>query len=879
MPPTVTPLFRTRAAAVALLVGLSAAVAVGSLTPVSAHSAIAASAARRAVNNLLHLPAYAALTLAWAWALRAVAGLSPTRRGAVAHARSPRSTASPWSCASWPCRAGTASVGDALLNAAGAGAAAGGTRADCSQACRTAGRAPDGCGPAMKQELAELWQLGRGLARGLMRHEGSVSQKAVRSAFWVMAGMGISRVLDLVRTVILVRLLVPADFGVMACRGLSGCRGLVFTETGVGAAVVQRRDLDDETLNTAWTMQVIRNVLLYGIVWFLAPVAARFYDNPVITPILRVVASAFVCSGFRNIGLIVLSRDLDFRTTEIFQVVTETLGVAVTVVAAVILHSVWALAIGQVVFAVLKLIGSYVIHPYRPHFALSGPHMRSLFGVRRERDGVRHPGVPCNQTDSAVVGKVVGMAGLGFYSLAQNLSNLPVSCISGVLGSVAFPTYATFQRDPARLRATMGEVLWAVTVLAIPASVGLWLLAPAVGARHLRRQVAAHGWVLPHTDRVRPEQRIRPGDRARHDGDGQTTVGRCRLRHTCRHPGCLDIPGLPHLGPFGRSRRRGPCDGGGDRVELLAGRTAVRRRALKEVAPGIGPLRRRIGGHGTFRYTCWPGGGWPGPPWDWWRGGVGVLVYFAWPLATGRQLYAGSRGSLPSLRSGRCEGCMGMSTQRTVSAGAQAVPRRIGFCTDARTWGGSELYLVALVEEALGRGHQVWVMCPDGHPFLTDPGRRLPASVRVLPVAMPRGGDAGPQQQQPPEAPPHERRSASSGMLKRALRHATPGSLRRIIGLTRETARLAGLWRRAGVDLVHTNISGSETGPVAARMARIAAISNSVQPPASRPTGSTWPTGCWSGSAFAAWTRPLWRQRPCVTPGRRGCASIPAACA
>ena len=167
---------------------------------------------------------------------------------------------------------------------------------------------------------------------------------------------------------------------------------------------------------------------------------------------------------------------------------------------------------------------------------------------------------------------------------------------------------------------------------------------------------------------------------------------------------------------------------------------------------------------------------------------------------------------------------MGMSTQRTVSAGAQAVPRRIGFCTDARTWGGSELYLVALVEEALGRGHQVWVMCPDGHPFLTDPGRRLPASVRVLPVAMPRGGDAGPQQQQPPEAPPHERRSADSGMLKRALRHATPGSLRRIIGLTRETARLAGLWRRAGVDLVHANISGSETGPVAARMARIAAI-------------------------------------------------------
>ena len=147
------------------------------------------------------------------------------------------------------------------------------------------------------------------------------------------------------RAVILARLLVAADFGIWRVALMLVATVLVLTETGVTAAVVQR-NLDDETLNTAWTMQVIRNTLLYGVVWFLAPLGASFYDNPQITPILRVVGLSFVFTGFTNIGLTLLRRDLDFRKTEIFQVVTETLGVVITLVAAFILHSVWALAVG-----------------------------------------------------------------------------------------------------------------------------------------------------------------------------------------------------------------------------------------------------------------------------------------------------------------------------------------------------------------------------------------------------------------------------------------------------------------------------------------------------------------------------------------------------
>jgi O-antigen/teichoic acid export membrane protein len=332
----------------------------------------------------------------------------------------------------------------------------------------------------MSNKLKEAWHLGWAVARGLLRHEGSVGQKAVRSGFWVMIGMGAGQVIGLVQTVILVRLLLPADFGVMRIAGVVIAAVLVLTDSGVNAAIVQRRDLDRETIDTAWTMGVIRSVLLFVGVWFLAPLGASYYGNALITPIVRVVALGFIFSGFSNIGMTLLVRDLDFRTTEIYSVVVQVFGVTVTVVAAFILHSVWALAIGRAVFAAIKLVGSYIVHPYRPRFALSGRQVRSLLSFGLNMTAVGFIGFFNGQTASAVVGKVVGIPALGLYAVAFSLSNLPVNTISSVLNAVAFPTYSALQKDPAKLRGAMGEVLWVVTMLAVPASVGLWLLAPQI---------------------------------------------------------------------------------------------------------------------------------------------------------------------------------------------------------------------------------------------------------------------------------------------------------------------------------------------------------------------------------------------------------------
>lgn len=314
--------------------------------------------------------------------------------------------------------------------------------------------------------------------RGLWRAEGSVSQKAVRGAFWTVANEWVSTALGFVQTVILVRLLVPADFGIMRIAAFLLALVLTFTRTGMDAAIIQRQYAGRKTIDSAWTINLVRSVLLYAAVFFAAPYVARFYGNPVICPILRVVGLKLLFAGFTNIGLALLRKDLDFRVHELFFAATHAVGVAVTLVGAFILRSVWAIAIGQVVAAGIQMVASYVVHPYRPRPVFDWAENRKLLGFGLNLTGSGILVFLSTQGDDALVGKVVGLTGLGYYTLAYGLSILPLKTITRVLSSVSFPAFSKLQGDLRRLARAFSRVQMVVSALVLPASIGLLLVAP-----------------------------------------------------------------------------------------------------------------------------------------------------------------------------------------------------------------------------------------------------------------------------------------------------------------------------------------------------------------------------------------------------------------
>jgi lipopolysaccharide exporter len=314
--------------------------------------------------------------------------------------------------------------------------------------------------------------------RSLFREDGSLKQRATRSGVWVLLAYGLARGLGIIRSVILARLLAPADFGVMRYVDIVVGLLAVVTELGVGAAIIYHQQDDKEFLSTAWLVSFFRGCLLCVLALVAAGPAARFFNEPLLQPVLRVMSITFVISGMNSIGLFLMQRELDFRRLTWLEITASLLSLVVSVVAAYELHNTWALVIGAFVQVIVMMLGSYVIAPFLPLFRWSKQAFRSIFGYGRFLLGADLINYALTYGDNALVGKMLGSEQLGLYGLGYDLANLPTNSVVPVIGKVAFPTYAKLQADVPLLRKAYFQVLKLISLAVVPIVGGMFVLAP-----------------------------------------------------------------------------------------------------------------------------------------------------------------------------------------------------------------------------------------------------------------------------------------------------------------------------------------------------------------------------------------------------------------
>jgi lipopolysaccharide exporter len=330
---------------------------------------------------------------------------------------------------------------------------------------------------ASRQQIVSLL---RASVLGLMGSGGSLSQQIARGGVWVFASYGIQQALSMARSIVLARLLTPADFGIMGMASLSLALLTVFTETGIWSALIQRSDLDQPTLNTAWVISAVRGTILGLVTLGAAPWVGGFFGEPLLVPMLRVMALSFVLSGFNSLGLVLLQKDLDFRTLAAFHLATSAVNVMAATVAAFLLHSVWALVIGSLAGALMALFLSYLVHPFRPQLRFDRGRAREVLSFGKFLTASSIVNYVLTQGDDAYVGKVLGGEALGLYEVAYRLSNLPATSISHVLNQVTLPAYSAMQHDLEQLRATYLRILKLTALAVFPMAAGLFGLAPLI---------------------------------------------------------------------------------------------------------------------------------------------------------------------------------------------------------------------------------------------------------------------------------------------------------------------------------------------------------------------------------------------------------------
>lgn len=308
------------------------------------------------------------------------------------------------------------------------------------------------------------------------RSNQSLSQKAIRGGFWVIALKIIAQIFNLLRLIIIARILAPNDFGLMGVAMLVMGILEVFSQTGFQTALIQKKEKIEPYLNSAWTISILRGFILFVLLYFIAPYATTFFKVPAAMAIIRVVGFSILIQAFTNVAVVCFQKELEFNKQFFYQLSGILADFAVAVFVAVIFKNVWALVFGLLAGDFVRLIVSYFIHPYRPRLSLNLEKIRELFGFGKWILGSSILIFLITQGDDILVGKILGVTMLGFYQLAYQISNAPATGITHVISQVTFPAYAKIQDNLFKLKGVCLRVLRLTILLSLPISGLIFIL-------------------------------------------------------------------------------------------------------------------------------------------------------------------------------------------------------------------------------------------------------------------------------------------------------------------------------------------------------------------------------------------------------------------
>lgn len=280
----------------------------------------------------------------------------------------------------------------------------------------------------------------------------------------------------------LARLLVPEDFGLFGMAltvmaALNALTTLGLDQTIVATRFETRTELKAH-LDTAWSAELIRSLVITVLVAASAFPIARFYGQTSLRVIIPILSLTVFVQGFQNIGLALLRKEISFARIFWYDLATNVIGGVLTLVLALVLRNVWALVIGLLLTAVLGTIFSYAFHSYRPRLAFDRTALRRALNLGKFLLVIAVAQYVITMADNVVVGRLLGTAALGNYSLAYNVASTPIAILVFALSRVLFPAYAEITADsPQRLAQAFTKVFSISSLILITITVPLMLLA------------------------------------------------------------------------------------------------------------------------------------------------------------------------------------------------------------------------------------------------------------------------------------------------------------------------------------------------------------------------------------------------------------------
>jgi len=308
----------------------------------------------------------------------------------------------------------------------------------------------------------------------------STKGNVISNLIWRFAERSGAQIVSFVVSIVLARILDPEAYGTVALITVFISILQVFVDSGLGNALIQKKDADDLDFSTVFYTNIFFCSILYILLFLVAPFIAEFYNDTSMAPYIRVLGLIIVISGVRNVQQAYVSKHLMFKKFFFATLGGTIIAAVVGIIMALAGCGIWALVAQQIVNVSVGTLMLWFTVKWRPHIEFSFARLKRLFSYGWKLLVSSLIDTVYNDLRQLLIGKIYSSGDLAYYNQGQKFPKIIVENINASINSVLLPVMSGVQDDKKRLKNMMRRSLTTSIYIMAPLMIGLAAIAEPV---------------------------------------------------------------------------------------------------------------------------------------------------------------------------------------------------------------------------------------------------------------------------------------------------------------------------------------------------------------------------------------------------------------
>lgn len=298
--------------------------------------------------------------------------------------------------------------------------------------------------------------------------EESLKIQTKKGLFWKTFDSFSNTGMQFVVGIVMARLLSPTDYGITALPVVFFAVASTFIDGNFGLALIRKPELSEKDLSTSFLYSLAMGVLMYISLFSSAPLIAQFYNTPVLTSLIRITALTFLWGGLVTPQMVILRRQLNFRTPARISLISNFVAGCVGITTAYMGYGLWALVASNITSSLMTVTQMWIAVKWMPKTGWSKESFRYLWGFGNKMIGTNLLNTLQDNIAPVIIGKYFSPQQLGLYNRAQGFSILPVQQLTNILRTVSFPVLSKLQNDKELMAANYRKMIRTACFVSFP---------------------------------------------------------------------------------------------------------------------------------------------------------------------------------------------------------------------------------------------------------------------------------------------------------------------------------------------------------------------------------------------------------------------------